>query len=249
MAHVHFFLNPKGGTGKSLFSYITAQYLISKGCKTTCIDCDPVTPTLLEYQALKPIRLDIMNKERSDIEKTKFDKFVEVIAIGEEDANYIIDNGTSSFVALCYYLTENKIVPFLSSLGHSVIFHVIIVGGDNLIGSLGGFQYITKNFKEEADIIVWLNPFFGQIEKDGKSFDEFSIFIENSHHVSSIIRYPDYSKDMFGKSFAQLQKDRLTFAEVCDVEETPKGYDLMTRHRLGMIRKQVFEMLNASRII
>ena len=31
MAHVHFFLNPKGGTGKSLFSYITAQYLISLG--------------------------------------------------------------------------------------------------------------------------------------------------------------------------------------------------------------------------
>ena len=47
MAHVHFFLNPKGGTGKSLVSYIVAQYLISKGVKTTCIDCDPVTPTLI----------------------------------------------------------------------------------------------------------------------------------------------------------------------------------------------------------
>ncbi|MFR0874647.1 MAG: division plane positioning ATPase MipZ [Bilophila wadsworthia] len=53
MAHVHFFLNPKGGTGKSLVSYIVAQYLISKGVKTTCIDCDPVTPTLIAYEALR----------------------------------------------------------------------------------------------------------------------------------------------------------------------------------------------------
>ena len=52
MAHVHFFLNPKGGTGKSLVSYIVAQYLISKGVKTTCIDCDPVPPTLIAYEAL-----------------------------------------------------------------------------------------------------------------------------------------------------------------------------------------------------
>lgn len=60
MAHVHFFLNPKGGTGKSLVSYIVAQYLISKGVKTTCIDCDPVTPTLIAYEALHAVRVNIM---------------------------------------------------------------------------------------------------------------------------------------------------------------------------------------------
>ena len=83
MAHVHFFLNPKGGTGKSLFSYITAQYLISLGADVTCIDCDPITPTLIEYKALNPKRLDIM--EGTNIEKTKFDRFVELIVAGSED--------------------------------------------------------------------------------------------------------------------------------------------------------------------
>ena len=83
MAHVHFFLNPKGGTGKSLFSYITAQYLISLGADVTCIDCDPITPTLIEYNALNPKRLDIM--EGTNIEKTKFDRFVELIVAGSED--------------------------------------------------------------------------------------------------------------------------------------------------------------------
>ena len=69
MPHVHFFLNPKGGTGKSLFSYVFAQYLMSKNIKTQCIDCDPVTPTLNKYKALDVLYMDIM--EGNDIQKTK----------------------------------------------------------------------------------------------------------------------------------------------------------------------------------
>ena len=92
MAHVHFFLNPKGGTGKSLVSYIVAQYLISKGVKTTCIDCDPVTPTLIAYEALHAVRVNIMVE--NNIDKTKFDRFVELIAQGEENEHFVIDNGT-----------------------------------------------------------------------------------------------------------------------------------------------------------
>ena len=247
MAHVHFFLNPKGGTGKSLFSYIMAQYLSSKGLKTTCIDCDPVTPTLIAYEALHALRIDIM--EDNNIEKIKFDKFVELIIAGEENEHFIIDNGTSSFVALADYLVANGIVSFLRSMGHVVTFHVIIVGGDNLKGTVEGFQYITDKFKGDSQILIWLNPFFGKIERDGKSFDQFSVFAENSKFVDAIINYPDFPKDMFGKSFALLQKDMLTFAEVCDAENTPKGYDRMTCHRLGMIRTQVFNMLDATKVI
>jgi len=224
-----------------------AQYLSSKGLKTTCIDCDPVTPTLIAYEALHALRIDIM--EDNNIEKIKFDKFVELIIAGEENEHFIIDNGTSSFVALADYLVANGIVSFLRSMGHVVTFHVIIVGGDNLKGTVEGFQYITDKFKGDSQILIWLNPFFGKIERDGKSFDQFSVFAENSKFVDAIINYPDFPKDMFGKSFALLQKDRLTFAEVCDAENTPKGYDRMTCHRLGMIRTQVFNMLDATKVI
>lgn len=127
MAHVHFFLNPKGGTGKSLVSYIVAQYLISKGVKTTCIDCDPVTPTLIAYEALHAVRVNIMVE--NNIDKTKFDRFVELIAQGEENEHFVIDNGTSSFVPLLDYMVTNAITPLLVSMGHTVTFHVIIVGG------------------------------------------------------------------------------------------------------------------------
>ncbi len=95
--------------------------------------CDPATPTLIAYEALHAHRLDIM--DGNNIEKTKFDTFVELIMAGEEDEHFIIDNGTSSLVALSDYLLANDIVGLLSSMGHFVTFHVIVVGGDNLKGT------------------------------------------------------------------------------------------------------------------
>ena len=247
MAHVHFFLNPKGGTGKSLVSYIVAQYLISKGVKTTCIDCDPVTPTLIAYEALHAVRVNIMVE--NNIDKTKFDRFVELIAQGEENEHFVIDNGTSSFVPLLDYMVTNAITPLLVSMGHTVTFHVIIVGGDNLTGTVDGFKQIVTQCAPEARIIVWLNPFFGTIERGGKSFEDFGVYRENKTHVSAVLYYPDFPKDTFGKSFALLQKARLTFAEVCDEEQAPQDYDLMTRHRIGMIRQRVSTMLDAARVL
>lgn len=247
MAHVHFFLNPKGGTGKSLISYIVAQYLISKGVKTTCIDCDPVTPTLMAYKALNAVRVNVM--EDNNIDKTKFDLLAELIIRGEENEHFVIDNGTSSFLALLDYMVTHTITEILISMEHTVTFHVIVVGGDNLLGTVDGFKEIVTRFSPHARIIVWLNPFFGAIERDGKSFENFGIYQKNREHVNAVLYYPDFPKDTFGKSFALLQKDRLTFAEVCDAEKSPQGYDFMTRHRIGMIRQRVFTMLDAAKVL
>ena len=159
----------------------------------------------------------------NNIDKTKFDRFVELIAQGEENEHFVIDNGTSSFVPLLDYMVTKAITPLLVSMGHTVTFHVIIVGGDNLTGTVDGFKQIVTQFAPEARIIVWLNPFFGTIERGGKSFEDFGVYRENKTHVSAVLYYPDFPKDTFGKSFALLQKDRLTFAEVCDEEQAPQG--------------------------
>ena len=38
------------------------------------------------------------------------------------------------------HMVTNAITPLLVSMGHTVTFHVIIVGGDNLTGTVDGFQ-------------------------------------------------------------------------------------------------------------
>ena len=37
-------------------------------------------------------------------------------------------------------MVTNAITPLLVSMGHTVTFHVIIVGGDNLTGTVDGFK-------------------------------------------------------------------------------------------------------------
>ena len=247
MPHVHFFLNPKGGTGKSLFSYVFAQYLMSKNNKTQCIDCDPVTPTLNKYKALDVLYMDIM--EGNDIQKTKFDNFAQIFMQSQEDCHFVVDNGTSSYVALSEYLISNDFISVLKELGFDVSFHVIIVGGDNMEETIRGMNDIIIRFGDRAHIILWLNPFFGKIEKDGMLFELSPMFERCKERLYGILRFPDFPKDTFGISFAKIQKDRLCFHQVCDVNPAPNGYDIMTVHRVKLIRKQLFEMLDAVRIV
>ena len=209
MPHVHFFLNPKGGTGKSLFSYVFAQYLMSKNIKTQCIDCDPVTPTLNKYTALDVLYMDIM--EGNDIQKTKFDNFAQIFMQSQEDCHFVVDNGTSSYVALSEYLISNDFISVLKELGFDVSFHVIIVGGDNMEETIRGMNDIIRRFGDRAHIILWLNPFFGKIEKDGILFELSPMFERCKERLYGILRFPDFPKDTFGISFAKIQKDRLCF--------------------------------------
>ena len=247
MSHVHFFLNPKGGTGKSLFCFLFAQYLMSKNIKTQCIDCDPVTPTLVKYKALNTIYMDIMDE--NDIQKTKFDKLPQIFMESQEDCHFVVDNGTSSYVALSEYLISNDFVSVLKELEFDVTFHVIIVGGDNMDETIAGLDDIIMRFGDKAHIVLWFNPFFGKIEKNGLMFEESPLFKRYEEKLYAIIRFPNFPKDTFGISFAKLQKDRLLFAQVCDVKPSPNGYDIMTVHRIKMIREKLFSMFDAVRIV
>ena len=247
MPHVHFFLNPKGGTGKSLFSYIFAQYLMSKNIKTQCIDCDPITPTLVKYKALDVIYMNIM--DGNDIQKTKFDDFPQIFMVPQEDCHFVVDNGTSSYVALSDYLISQDFVSVLKEPDFDVTFHVIIVGGDNMDETINGLSDIITRFGDKAHIVLWFNPFFGKIEKNGVIFEKSPLFKRYEENLYAIIRFPDFPKDTFGISFAKLQKDRLCFSQVCDVGPAPAGYDIMTVHRIKMIREKLFSMFDAVRII
>ena len=60
---------------------------------------------------------------------------------------------------------------------------------------------------------------FGAGAGEGESFFRSRFFRE----VKLLTKGFDFPKDTFGKSFALLQKDRLTFAEVCDEEQAPQG--------------------------
>lgn len=95
---------------------------------------------------------------------------IERIANSIQDV--IIDNGASSFVPLSHYLITNQVFTSLNELGHELIIHSVITGGQAMLDTIHGFAQIVNQFPDDIRFVVWLNPSWGRIESEGKSFEQ-----------------------------------------------------------------------------
>jgi hypothetical protein len=135
MAKIHMILQGKGGVGKSFISALLAQYKASKGHKSLCIGTDPVNAIFHGYQALGVRQIPLMDGD--EINPRRFDTLVEMIAPSEQDV--IIDNGASAFVPLTHYLISNQVPALLAGMGHELVLHTVVTGGQALLDTVNGF--------------------------------------------------------------------------------------------------------------
>ena len=119
MNTVHFTLQGKGGAGKSLISYIIAQYL-SKSGKIICLDTDPINRTFSVFKSLEVKSIEIM--KNGNIDQRKFDDLMQIILSTTDDV--IIDTGSSSaFTSLTSYLIENDAFELLTNSNKTLFLH------------------------------------------------------------------------------------------------------------------------------
>ncbi len=236
MAKIHVFLQGKGGVGKSFCATMLAQYLLDLDRTVLCIDTDPVNATFASYPRFQAFRIDLMTGK--NIDPLKFDQIIEHISTAD-DENVIIDNGASSFVAFSNFLLENTIPAMLTEEGHQILLHTIVTGGTGQYDTVYGFASLAQQF-EGTLLYVWLNPYLGNIEHEGKLFTEFQPYLDNANRVAGIIEIPAFPSETFGVNFAEMLKSRKTFAEATAPEvQLP----IMTRHRLKMIQKRIYDAI------
>lgn len=241
MTKIHMVLQGKGGVGKSFIAATLAQYKTSKGQKPLCIDTDPVNSTFAGYKALNVQRLQIM--EADQINPRNFDKLVELIASSKDDI--IIDNGASSFVPLSHYLISNEVPTLLADMGHELIVHTVITGGQALLDTVSGFAQIVSQFPTEVVFVVWLNPYWGAIEHEGKNFEQLKAYTANKARVSAIVTIPTLKEETFGRDLSEMLQDRLTFDEALSMESRT----IMTRQRLKIVKGQLFGQLDSAAVL
>lgn len=232
MAKIHMVLQGKGGVGKSMIAAAIAQYKASKGQAPLCIDTDPVNATFEGYKALKARRLNIMDGD--EINTRNFDALVELIAPTQSDV--IIDNGASSFVPLSHYLISNQVPALLKDMGHEMVVHTVITGGQALQDTVSGFAQLAGQFPDECVFVVWLNPYWGPIEHEGKGFEQMKAYKDNKNRVSAIIQIPTLKEETYGRDFSEMLQARLTFDEALAMQ----SLTIMTRQRLKIVRTQIF---------
>ena len=240
MAKIHFVLQGKGGVGKSMIAAVLAQYLTEHDRQPMCIDTDPVNATLAGYTALPVRRIELM--EGDEINPRKFDAMVELIAPAQADV--IVDNGAASFVPLASYLISNQVPVLFQDMGHELIVHTVITGGQALQDTMTGFVNLVEQFPAECQFAVWLNPYWGAVEFEGKTFEQMRAYTANKDRVSAIIHIPTLKAETYGRDLEDLLRTRRTFAEALEDPDLT----IMTRQRLKIVQRQIFEQLNSVRM-
>lgn len=235
---VHLTLQGKGGVGKSFVSSLVAQYLLGKGEAITCIDTDPVNATFEGYKALKARRIELI-EEGNVLNQRKFDEMMELILT--EPGTFVVDNGASSYLPLSSYMVENGVVEMLGEAGKSVVVHTVVTGGQAIADTLNGLHALCSNLPSDARIIVWLNEFFGDIHKDGKSFEEMRVYSTHKERIHGIVRIPRQTSQTFGVDTQKMLDKKLTFAEVKNDSE----FGIMSKQRLAQVQRVIFEQLDA----
>ena len=241
MSNVHIVLQGKGGVGKSLAASMLAQFLTSRGETPLCIDTDPTNATFAGFKALNVRKLALL--EDGDINPRNFDAMMELIA-GSKEA-VVVDSGASTYNPLSAYMFDNGVPEVIADLGHKLVLHTIVVGGQALVDTLAGFASVAEAFPAPAAIVVWLNPYHGPIEHEGKSFEQLKAYKDLKDRVAAIVTLPDLKRETFGADVQEMLAERKTLDEAMANAALP----LMQRHRLGRMRDAVFGELAKAAII
>jgi hypothetical protein len=232
---VHFFMNSKGGVGKSLASSLVAQHLRARGAETSCFDADAMTATFSSFKALNVRRVDMLDGGR--IDARRFDEVLEPCLNGQMDV--IVDTGASSYAEWANYLLENDVHRSLIDAGRDVVVHAIVVGGASMAETLKDLDDLAGQLPDGVTLIVWLNEHFGKIRHADKDFYEMEIYRRHRGRIHAVISLPQRTAATFGADMADMMRRHLTFDEAIGSD----GFTVMAKSRLARIRSDVFTQL------
>jgi hypothetical protein len=234
---VHFVLQGKGGVGKSFVSAILAQYLRTAGHTVHCFDTDPVNATFAQYAGLDAEHINVL--KRGAINEKQFDTLVENLC--RRPGACVVDTGATTFVPLWNYILENEILRFLTDHGRQPYIHSVVTGGQALSDTLNGFAKIAAT-NSDRNIIVWLNEYFGEIQgQQGQPFEELKVAQDHAGRVLGAVTIRERNHHTFGDDLKEMLQRRMTFDAAIEDER----FSLVSKQRLAIVRRDLFEQLDA----
>ena len=231
----HFVLQGKGGVGKSLVASFLAQYLTDQDRLESCFDTDPVNGSLQNIDALRAEPVELLTNDTLNVKGV--DRLIEGITAATRDI--VVDNGAASFLPLSRYLVESDIAGVLHGHGVGMTVHTVVTGGGNGMDTLKGLEALVGQFRPGAQIVVWVNEFFGPARYRGTDFEQTAIYEQNRPHIRGVIYLRQLDPQMFAPNLAEMLERKLTFAEAAGSSD----FMLMEKSRLFRIKQGIWEQL------
>jgi hypothetical protein len=91
-------------------------------------------------------------------------------------------------------VVSNEVPAVLSQGGHELVVHTVVTGGQALLDTLHGAAQLIKQL-DDARFVVWLNPFWGPIADDGKTFEQMKIYQDIKKRIEAIVNLPAFSDE------------------------------------------------------
>jgi hypothetical protein len=233
---IHLVLQGKGGVGKTVVAGWLSEFLVSRGQPVQCIDGDPVNRSLAQYKALPVEKLDLVNRD-GIVVRSRYDGLIGRFA--KEEAVFVLDSGATAFLPFWSYIVESDIIAVLHKAGRRVYVHIPISGGEMLNDTLLGFKTLAETAAEKS-LVVWVNEYFGPIKRDGKTFDQMQVYLDNREKVLTSIGIPEWSPDTFGENIRRMREWKLTFEEAIRLSI---DFQLVEKARLCRVRDELYEQL------
>ena len=230
----YWFLNSKGGVGKTTMAVLLAQGLHAAGLPVTAIDADPTSAGFSGFKGLGVRRVNLMEGDK--INARLFDSIVEQILT--QDTNFIIDTGASGFVELNRYLIKNGVPDHLAAAGRVFVANVIVTGGVTFNETCLNLKAIADQAPPSVEIVVWLNEHFGPIAPAGRSFEDLKIYQMTAARIRAVIKLDDQTftePATFGADVKQMLSGGLSFHEVRQSQE----FTLMAKARLHRLEQDI----------
>jgi hypothetical protein len=199
------------------------------------MDTDPVNATFAQYRLLEAEHLKVLKRGR--INEKEFDVFVQRVCCGE--GVFIVDTGATTFVPLWNFILENEILEMFQIHQRRVFVHSVVAGGQAMSDTLNGLERLAQTTSQK-NVIVWINEYFGEVTKDGKTFEEFKIAEEYAHKLVGSVLIRDRNPQTFGDDLRLMLEQRLTFDEAIKDER----FFLVSKQRLTIVRRDLYEQLD-----
>jgi hypothetical protein len=115
----------------------------------------------------------------------------------------------------------------------------VVTGGQAMSDTLNGLERLAQTTSEK-NVIVWLNEYFGEVTKDGRTFEEFKVAEEYAPKLVGAVVIRERNPHTYGDDVRQMLERRLTFDEAIQNAD----FSLVSKQRLTIVRREIFEQLD-----
>ena len=106
--------------------------------------------------------------------------------------------------------------------------------------TLAGFKRIAETAPDKS-IVVWLNEYFGEVERDGKRFEDLQLAHQFASKIAGAVLVRERNRNTFGDDIKLMLQKHLTFEAAIRGEE----FGLVSKQRLAIVRRDLFEQIDS----